>query len=119
MKSYTELLVWQEAKALVKEVYVFTYDLPESEKFGIISQLRRAAVSVPSNIAEGIGRNHSKDILQFLFIAKGSLNELETLSYLCTDLNLGVAEKIPPLIDKIISVRKLLIGFIKYKQENQ
>lgn len=81
MKSYTELLVWQEAKALVKEVYLFTYDLPDSEKFGLTSQLKRAAVSVPTNIAEGIGRNTSKDAIQFLSIAKGSLNELETLFF--------------------------------------
>lgn len=81
MKSYTELLVWQEAKALVKEVYLLTYDLPDSEKFGLTSQLKRAAVSVPTNIAEGIGRNTSKDAIQFLSIAKGSLNELETLFF--------------------------------------
>ena len=117
MKSYQELEVWKEARVLVKDIYLLTIKLPSEEKFGLISQLRRAAVSVPANIAEGIGRNHSKDTLQFLFIARGSLNELETLLILSLDLDFISQESIQEIMERLIRTRKLLIGFINYKSE--
>lgn len=116
MKSYTDLNVWKEARNLVKIIYEFSSDFPPGERYGLISQLRRAAISVPSNIAEGIGRNHPKDTIQFLFVAKGSLNELETQIYLCQDLNICSDKKAHSVIEHIITVRKLLIGFIKYSE---
>jgi four helix bundle protein len=116
MKSYTELNAWKEARSLVKTIYEFSAKFPADEKYGLTSQVRRAAVSVPSNIAEGIGRNHVKDTIQFLFIAKGSLNELETQIYLCQDLGLCSQEKANRILEHIITVRKLLIGFIKYSE---
>ncbi len=76
--DYKELDVWKESKELVKLIYSLTNRLPSSEQFGLIPQIRRSAISVPSNIAEGVGRNHSKDTIQFLYIARGSLYELET-----------------------------------------
>ena len=117
MKSYQELEAWKEARVLVKDIYLLTIKLPSEEKFGLISQLRRAAVSVPANIAEGIGRNHSKDTLQFLFIARGSLNELETLLILSLDLDFISQESIQEIMERLIRTRKLLIGFINYKSE--
>lgn len=78
MNNYKELRVWQKSMELVIEVYKLTKTLPDSEKFGLISQMNRSAVSIPTNIAEGSGRNHSKEFYQFLGIAKGSLAELET-----------------------------------------
>ena len=75
---YSQLIVWQKAIDLVEEVYKVTRNFPAEEKFGLISQMRRAAVSVPSNIAEGYGRTHRGDYLRHLSIARGSLMELET-----------------------------------------
>jgi four helix bundle protein len=78
MKSYRDLLVWQKAMVLVEETYRLTADLPKNEEFGLKSQMRRAAVSVPSNISEGQSRNQPREFLQFLHRAMGSLSELET-----------------------------------------
>ena len=83
MKDYRELVVWQKSIQLVKEVYLLTNLLPKEELFGLSSQLRRAAVSVPSNIAEGYGRNSRQDYLRFLNIARGSTYEVETQIEIC------------------------------------
>ena len=77
-RTYRDLLAWQKAFQLVVDVYAVTKHFPESEKFGLTAQLRRAAVSIPSNIAEGYGRNRRGEYIQFLGIARGSLFELET-----------------------------------------
>lgn len=78
LKNYRSLDVWQRAMDVVEEIYMLTKNFPSDEKFGLTSHMRRAAVSVPSNIAEGYGRNHRAEYLQFLAIARGSLSELET-----------------------------------------
>jgi four helix bundle protein len=78
VKSYRDLLVWQKSMALVEDTYRLTGCFSKNEEFGLKSQMRRAAVSVPSNIAEGKARNHPREFLQFLHIAMGSLSELET-----------------------------------------
>jgi four helix bundle protein len=78
VRSFRDLEVWQKAMDMIDEVYSLTDDFPKSEMFGLTSQIRRAAVSVASNIAEGSARNGTKELLQFLFIARGSLAELET-----------------------------------------
>ena len=80
---YRELIVWQKAMALADEVYALTRRLPKEEQFALSDQLRRAAVSVPSNIAEGHGRQTEKEFKQFLSIAKGSVYELETQITIC------------------------------------
>lgn len=77
-KSYRELDAWKEARKMTKEIYIITKKFPDDEKFCLTQQMRRAAVSVPANIAEGVGRNHTKDTIQFLYISRGSLYELET-----------------------------------------
>lgn len=78
LDSYRDLLVWQKAVELVVATYELTHIFPNDERFGLIAQMRRAAVSIPSNIAEGYGRNHRGDYLRHLSIANGSLKEVET-----------------------------------------
>ena len=86
IETYRDLEVWQRGRALVKDVYLLTHRLPEEERFGLVSQMRRAAVSVPSNIAEGWGRHYPAEFIQFLRKANGSRTELETDFLLCLDL---------------------------------
>lgn len=78
VRPHKQLMVWQESMALVEQVYLLTASFPGDERFGLISQLRRAAVSIPSNIAEGAARRSSKEYLQFLAMARGSLSEMDT-----------------------------------------
>lgn len=85
--NYRELKIWQKSRMLVKEVYQLTSKFPKEEIYGITSQARRSAVSIPSNIAEGAGRGTDKDFSHFLDIARGSVFELETLLILSCDLN--------------------------------
>ena len=87
MKVYTELDVWKESRVLVKDIYSITKSFPKEETYGLINQLRRCAVSIPSNIAEGCGRRTAADTIQFLHISRGSLYELETQLYIALDLN--------------------------------
>ena len=84
--SYKDLIVWQKSYRLVLEIYKISENFPENERYGLVSQIRRAAVSIPSNIAEGYGRNYNKEYKQFLSIAYGSLCELETQYLLSIDL---------------------------------
>ncbi len=78
MKSYRDLIVWQKSVAMVTLVYKLLKQFPDDEKFGLISQIKRSSVSVPSNIAEGYGRYYSKDYCKFLQIARGSLYKMQT-----------------------------------------
>jgi four helix bundle protein len=111
---YTELDVWKEARILVKMMYTHFSKFPKDEIFGLQSQMKRAAVSIPSNIAEGCGRNHRKDSLQFFFIARGSAYELETQLYLALDLSFIDQDVFEEILLQIEKIRKLLNGFIKY-----
>lgn len=86
IKDYKELFVWNQSIKLAAGIYQFTGKLPNSEKFGIVSQMQRAAVSIPSNIAEGQGRSTRKEFVYFLYIARGSASELETQIILCSKL---------------------------------
>ncbi len=115
--EYTELDVWKKTRALAKEVYIITKNFPKEEIFGLANQIRRCAVSVPSNIAEGLGRNTSKDTLHFLFIARGSLYEIETQFYLSNDLNYIEESDLNSYLQKIAECKKLLNGFINYYQK--
>jgi four helix bundle protein len=85
-RSFKDLLVWQKGMALAKGVYGITRPFPDHEKFGLISQMRRAAVSIPSNIAEGQARHTTKEFIQFISHAEGSVAELETQMMLAADL---------------------------------
>jgi four helix bundle protein len=113
-KSYTELEVWKKARGLVKHIYIITQSFPKEELYTLTSQIRRASISIPSNIAEGIGRNFDKETMQFLHIAKGSLYEVETQIYLSFDLNYINNDILNDSLAKIGECRKLLIGLINY-----
>ena len=84
--SYRELEVWKQTRVLVKNIYQLTKNFPKDEQFGLTNQQRRAAISIPSNIAEGCGRNSFKDSLHFFFVARGSLYEVETQVIISFDL---------------------------------
>jgi len=94
MPSHRNLDAWQVAMELARNCYRLTDSFPKSERFGITSQIRRAAVSIPANIAEGCGRSARGDLLRFLSIARGSLKELETLLELAIGLGFGKREEI-------------------------
>jgi four helix bundle protein len=115
--SYLDLKVWMEARTLSKKIYQLTMRFPNEEKFGLVSQMRRSAVSIPSNIAEGCGRNHTKDSLQFFFISRGSLYELETQLYISFDLKYIDLPDLTEPLNHLQTTRKLLSGFINYYQQ--
>ncbi len=112
--NYTELDVWKHARELVKLVYMLTKPYPQEEQYGLTNQIRRSVISVPSNIAEGIGRQSNKETIHFLHIAKGSLQEVETQLYLSFDLGYIPEEQLKNILEKVISSKKLLNGFINY-----
>ena len=110
IKSFKDLIVWQKSIILVKEVCILLQKLPTDERFGLISQMRRSAVSIPSNIAEGSKRGTSKDYLQFLRIANGSCAELETQLVITKELY-GVT--VGEVDELLIEVQKMLQSIIK------
>lgn len=114
---YTELEVWKEARILVNEVYLISKEFPKEEIYGLTNQMKRCAISIPSNIAEGCGRQHYKDSLRFFFIARGSLYELETQIYLAMDQSYISKEISKNLMFQIEKCRKLLSGFINYYKD--
>jgi four helix bundle protein len=112
---YKKLDVWEEAKNLVKLIYTYTNSLPAQEQFGLTFQIRRSAISVPSNIAEGVGRNYSKDTLKFLYIARGSLYELETQLIIANEMfKTSGIDNFDEVFQKTQNVKMLLNGFINY-----
>ena len=111
MSDYKDLEVWQKALDLVTATYELTGGFPESEKFGIVNQMRRSAVSIPSNIAEGSARHHAKDFIHFLRIADGSAAELET--QLIISRRLGYLTETDPVAAEISTIRRMLAGLIK------
>lgn len=116
MKTYRELNAWKEAMILVEMIYEITKDFPKEEKYGISSQMQRAAVSVPSNIAEGYGRTHRKEYMFHLSVARGSLMELDTQLLICERIKYITATKLKPVWDRSQIVGKLLTGLINSLQ---
>ena len=113
-----ELQVWREAIDLVEEAYRLTSAFPREELYGLASQMRRAAVSVPSNIAEGAARQSEREFLQFLIIARGSLSELETQVLIAEKL--GYMKSVEPIMQRINKVFGLVGGLIRaLKQRTQ
>ena len=110
LRSYKDLELWKKSMDLVVDIYKLTKDFPSQEKFGLISQIRRAAVSIPSNIAEGSSRNNTKEFIQFLYIANGSLSEIETQLEIAS--RLGYLTTFETLIVNIKYIRKLMGGLI-------
>jgi len=108
VRNYRELIVWQKAMDLVKEIYQITSRFPREEVYGLTSQMRRAAVSVPSNIAEGQGRKSTKEFLHHLSIAHGSLREIETQILIAERLDYISNEQVEPLMQQAADVGRLL-----------
>jgi four helix bundle protein len=113
VKYYKELIVWQRAMELVKEIYNLTKKLPKEEKFGLTSQMQRAAVSIPSNIAEGQARNGTKEFVQFLSIATGSKAELQTQLLICVDIGYLLESDINNAMNLSEEVGKMLFSLVK------
>lgn len=108
--NYKELVVWQKAFGLCLDIYKATAKFPRAELYGLVSQLRRAAISIPSNIAEGHTRYHTKEFINFISISLGSCSELETQLLLARELNYIEEETAQALIRKLVEVIKMQRG---------
>ncbi len=111
--GYRDLIVWQKAMLLCKEVYFLTKSFPKEEVYGLTSQVRRCAISIPSNIAEGKGRNSDKEFIRFLQISLGSLYELQTQLEL--SLQLDFTKNIDTVLNLSIEIEKMLNSLITKK----
>src|SRR5687767_14437632 len=117
MTNYESLEGWKKSMELVKEVYSTTKSYPKEELYGLTSQTRRAAISIPANIAEGVGRNYRKDSIQFFHVSRGSLYELDTLLNIAASLNFISKESFNGFSNKINECIKILNGLITYYEE--
>jgi four helix bundle protein len=115
LQSFKDLKVWEMSIDFVTKIYKITTSFPSSETYGLTSQIRRAAVSIPSNIAEGSGRKNSKEFIQFLYVANGSLSEVETQLEIA--FRLGYLKEQYPLSDSIKLIRKMIVGLINAIKE--
>ncbi len=113
MHKVENLKIWKKAIELAKSTYLLASKLPSEEKYGLVSQIKRCSVSIPSNIAEGAGRNSQKEFKQFLSIANGSAYELQTQLILVMELNLIKKEKVKPVIDVCVEIQKMNYSFQK------
>ena len=118
MQDYANLKVWQKAHRLVVQIYRLSSRFPKEELYGLVSQIRRCAVSIPANIAEGCGRDGDADFARFLRISMGSANELEYYAILSRDLGFLDAEKYTPLAGDITEIKRMLNSFIQTLRTN-
>ena len=109
-RRYRDLLVWQKGMALARDVYQLTRSFPSEEKFGLVSQMRRAAVSIPSNIAEGQARKSTGEFVQFISTAEGSLAELDTQVQLSVDLGFSDPTHVARVSDAVTELKRMLNG---------
>lgn len=112
MKTHMDLDVWKRSIDFVEKVYSISRLFPKEEVYGLTSQIRRAAVSIPSNIAEGSSRNGTKEFIQFLYVALGSASEVET--QLIIAKRLGFVDEIEMIMQEIIMIKKMLNGLISH-----
>jgi four helix bundle protein len=117
IKSFRELEVWKKGILLVKELYILTDSFPSSELYGLTSQIRRAGVSVPANIAEGWGRELTKNYIQFLRISKGSIFEIDTLITIASDLGYLTTKQREKTGSELNELGKMLTAMIKKLSE--
>nr|WP_294793596.1 four helix bundle protein [uncultured Mucilaginibacter sp.] len=113
MHNFKELKVWKAGMEIAKTIFILTRNFPSEEKFGLISQMTRCAVSIPSNIAEGCGRKSNKELHQFLNIALGSAFELETQIIISKDFNYITVEKSEDICLALIEIQKMISGLQK------
>src|SRR3990172_13014436 len=113
VNDYRDLEVWKKSIALASKMQRISSSFPREELFGLTSQIRRAAVSIPANIAEGAERNGTKEYVQFLGIARGSAAELETLIVLAEEFRYLTGEQLQPLMEELQAIRKMLSGLMR------
>ncbi|RTL58567.1 MAG: four helix bundle protein [Sphingobacteriales bacterium] len=118
MTNYKSLDAWKKAMELVKEVYLLTKSFPKEELYALTSQTKRAAVSIPSNIAEGMGRNYKKDTIQFLHISRGSVYELETLLNIAVMVEIITEKRFNETCSKLDESIRILNGLITYIEKS-
>ncbi|MBS4065896.1 MAG: four helix bundle protein [Chitinophagaceae bacterium] len=118
MTNYKTLEAWKKAMLLVKDIYMLVKNFLKEELYGLTAQLKRASVSIPCNIAEGIGRNYKKDTIQFLHISRGSLYETETLLNIAVMVEIISESDFVPFTDKIDECLKILNGLITYYENS-
>ena len=111
MHKLEDLIIWKKAIELTKQVYLICLELPQDERFGLTSQVKRAAISIPSNIAEGSGRNSNKEFSHFLAISLGFAFELQTQLILIKELEILKEEKALELINDTIEIQKMIYSF--------
>jgi len=117
IRDFTDLLVWQKAHNLVVRIYKMVANFPSVEKYGLSDQLRRASVSITSNIAEGFGRQGNKEKIQFFYLAMGSLTEVRNQIYIARDVGyLHSDNLLDSLLMEMIEVQKMLYGLIKVQK---
>src|SRR4030043_701474 len=112
MRPHKKLEVWKKAIEFVTKIYKVTESFPDNEKFGLISQIRRSAVSIPSNISEGAARSTKKEFIQFLSIAQGSTSELETQLIIANNLGFLKPEDMS-LVNELDEISRMIIGLMK------
>jgi len=112
VNTHHDLDVWKRSISYVTKIYELTETFPSEERFGLISQIRRSAISIPSNVAEGAARRSDKEFLQFLYISLGSVAELET--QLIISNNLKFMESSDQLLSELNEIKKMTLGLIKY-----
>jgi four helix bundle protein len=113
IKTHKDLIVWQKGVVFVTDIYKFTSSLPDDEKFGIISQLRRAAVSIPTNISEGAARHSRKEFIQFLYVSLGSVSEIDTLLLIIENLRFSHSDELFKIQKQADEIKKMLTSLIK------
>lgn len=113
VKGYRDLVIWQKAMQIAEDVYALVKKLPREETYAMSDQMRRAAVSMPSNIAEGQERNSTKEFIQFLSIARGSKSELETQLELCARVGMLSQEDITPILEELCKEGRMISALIK------
>jgi len=114
MRNFKSLEVWKEGRTLAKDIYLLSRNLLEDEKFGLVSQIKRCVVSIPSNIAEGSAKESKKDFGRFLQISLGSCFELESHLILCSDLEMLDEQDVSETLKKIEILQKRIYSLIKY-----
>ena len=113
VSSYRDLIVWQKAMDMTESLYRIVKKLPKEETYALGDQMRRAAISIPSNIAEGFGRNSKKEYLQFLYIANGSVSELETQLMLCVRINYLKESEIQSILTLLSEIGTIIMTITK------
>ena len=116
MRSVEDLIVYQKAMVMVTKVYAITKQFPKEERFGLVNQLRRAAVSVPSNIAEGAGRNSNNEFRRFLSIARGSTYEVKTQLQISQNLSFASKDELFGFLELLTEIEKITFKLIQHKK---